>query len=266
MAGDWIKMNTALDTHPKVVSIAAALDLDELHVVGLLHKVWSWADQHSLDGNALSVTYSFLNRITRVSGFAEALRDVEWLCGDEGSLTFPRFHEHNGKTAKSRAQTARRVANHKKGNAEGNAKGNAESNAESNATSVTSALPREEKRRDNKYIYKPRAGNGPSEIEKQIATLLAYFNISTPVPMIGSQAMAAFMDQPQFLSNEGLAGIRANAAAWMAQDWIKNVSPKLIASHLAEIYNFSPKAKKTAAERDRERTGLPEEKITLPRL
>ena len=30
MAGDWIKMRTNLDTHPKAVSIATALQIDEL--------------------------------------------------------------------------------------------------------------------------------------------------------------------------------------------------------------------------------------------
>jgi hypothetical protein len=39
MAGDWIQMRVALQTHPKVVRIASALKADRLRVVGGLH--WS---------------------------------------------------------------------------------------------------------------------------------------------------------------------------------------------------------------------------------
>lgn len=146
MAGDWIKMRVNLDTDPRVIQIACALDIDEIHAVGCLHKLWSWADQHSLKGNALTVTSSFLDRYVRVTGFADALRNVGWLEGRDNALTFPRFAEHNGQTAKTRATTAKRVAKHKKGNSESNDEGN----AKGNAPTVTSPLPREEKRREEK--------------------------------------------------------------------------------------------------------------------
>ncbi len=113
MAGDWIKMRSNLDTSPRVIELAGVLNLPELHVVGLLWKVWSWADTHTLDGNAIRVTDVTLDRLTGVTGFASALRQVGWLEGEEGSISFPRFTEHNGKTAKNRAETAVRVAKHR---------------------------------------------------------------------------------------------------------------------------------------------------------
>ena len=109
MAGDWIKMRTNLDTNPRVVEIAEILDLDELYVVGMLWKVWSWADSHSIDGNAIRVTCVTLDKYT-CNGFADALRKVGWLEGRDKSLSFPRFAEHNGQTAKKRAETKDRVA------------------------------------------------------------------------------------------------------------------------------------------------------------
>lgn len=137
MAGDWVKMRSNLDTHPKVVAIACDLETSELHVVGMLWKVWTWADQHSLDGNAICVTESFLNRITGNANFSTALRNVGWLDGNDGELTFPRFSEHNGKTAKSRSETALRVNKHR-----------SEVKQKCNAPTVTNALP--EKRREEK--------------------------------------------------------------------------------------------------------------------
>jgi hypothetical protein len=109
MAGDWIKMRCNLDTDPAVFQMAAALGMDELAVVGRLWKVWSWADQHVADCNAVSVTTNVLDRITTTPGFAEAMRKVGWLEGREGALSFPHFDRHNGQTAKKRALTKNRV-------------------------------------------------------------------------------------------------------------------------------------------------------------
>lgn len=102
-------MRVELDFAPKVIGISDALGKPVLHVVGMLWKLWSWADAHSLDGNALSVTEMTLDRIVDCAGFADALRKVGWLEGREGLLSFPRFAEHNGQTAKARALTQKRL-------------------------------------------------------------------------------------------------------------------------------------------------------------
>lgn len=116
MAGDWIKMRTNLDTDWRVIEMAGHLGIAELHVVGCLWKLWTWADQHTLDGNAIRVTSVTLDRFTGVTGFAEALRKVGWLEGRDNALSFPRFAEHNGQTAKNRAETNKRVAKHRNAN------------------------------------------------------------------------------------------------------------------------------------------------------
>jgi len=145
MAGDWIKMRTNLDTDPRVIDIATRLGIGELQVVGMLWKVWSWADAHTLDGNAVRVTDVTLDRFTLVTGFADALRKVGWLEGRDGLLTFPRFAEHNGQTAKNRAETKERVAKHR------------------NAKSVTDVTPKPlpEKRREEKSIRERETGEIP---------------------------------------------------------------------------------------------------------
>ena len=149
MAGDWIKMRTNLDTDPRVFAMAESLGLDDLHVVGLLWKVWAWADSHTQDGNGVSVTQSRLDRITGVSGFADALRKVGWMEGRDGALTFPNFTEHNGQTAKTRANTAKRVEKHR------------------NAASVTQALP--EKRREEKSITHTHTQGDKPIVPKELA-------------------------------------------------------------------------------------------------
>ncbi len=110
MAGDWIKMQINLGDKPEVIAIASRLGLDVDAVVGKLLRVWGWFDQHTLDGNAVGVTYSFLDRVTNVAGFAEQLALVGWLEESGSTLSIPKFGRHNGKTAKNRALTNERVA------------------------------------------------------------------------------------------------------------------------------------------------------------
>ena len=111
MAGDWIKVETVTPDKPEVFEIARSLGLSEPEAFGRLFLVWRWFDQHTETGDAPSVTVAYLDRIAGVAGFANAMRDVGWLLGGEDSksgLTLPNFDYHNGKTAKTRALTARR--------------------------------------------------------------------------------------------------------------------------------------------------------------
>lgn len=141
MAGDWIKIQKDTPDKPEVLAIATRLNLDSDAVVGKMVRIWSWFDTHTVDGNASSVTFSFVDRLTGVTGFAEQLALVGWLEQNGHDLTLPNFDYHNGKTAKTRALGKNRIEKHR-------------SNVESNDASVTKALPekrREEKKRDKEY-------------------------------------------------------------------------------------------------------------------
>lgn len=128
MAGDWIKYTTELPDKNEVIGMAARLNVDELDVTGRLMHIWAWADQATEDGNAPSVTKTFIDRRARMSGFADAMIAEGWLQVENGTVRFPNFERHNSQTAKRRALTLRRVAKHKAAvNARGNAKGNARS-------------------------------------------------------------------------------------------------------------------------------------------
>lgn len=151
MAGDWIKMEAATPDKPEVLAITAALGWDDPdHTVGKLFRIWRWFDQHTLDGNARSVTTALVDRMCGVSGFASAMQSVGWLEVSADGIRLPKFDRHCGKTAKQRALTAQRVAAHKS-----NAGGNETGNDGGNGGSVTSALPREEKRREERKEEHP---------------------------------------------------------------------------------------------------------------
>lgn len=138
MAGDWIKIELTTPSKPEVDVLAELLDVSVNEVIGGLVRLWIWADQQTVDGNAHSVTKNAIDRHSGVTGLAAALLNerVRWLDAcDSGGFCFPNFERHNGQTAKQRALTAKRVAHHKK--------------RKGNDASVTQALPREEKRRED---------------------------------------------------------------------------------------------------------------------
>jgi hypothetical protein len=147
MAGDWIKMQIGLDSSPEVIRLSDLLDISEEQVVGCLFRLWCWADQHTENGNAVGVTEKWVDRYISVTGFAEAMTNVGWLVASEEGLTIPNFDRHNGKSAKHRAKTNRRVADHRK------------RNGDSVTDRAQKALPekrREEKiKKNNKKRYSP---------------------------------------------------------------------------------------------------------------
>ena len=142
MSGEWIKMRANLAEDPAVIGVAIALGIDEAAVVGHLHRLWSWADQQTIDGNAVGVTETWLDRYIGVTGFVRAMVEVGWLTiqeGDSGGIQIPNFDVHNSQSAKERGLTARRVARSRA--------------QKCNAAGVTKTLPekrREEKRRKKK--------------------------------------------------------------------------------------------------------------------
>jgi hypothetical protein len=161
MAGNWIKFDTSTSDKPEVWAIAESLGIDPDAVVGKLLRVWAWFDDQTEKGNAPIVTRALLDRKVGVTGFVTAMVQAGWMVETDGLLTLPNFDRHNGQTAKNRILTAKRVATHKKGNAEGNAKGN--------AAIVTRALPKEEKRREEKNTHTHTAEPEPIRPEDELA-------------------------------------------------------------------------------------------------
>lgn len=132
MAGDWLKFECSTPDKPEVLAITAKMGWDDPDLtVGKLFRVWRWFDQHTTNGNASGVTTVLLDRIAGATGFAQAMEISGWLTVTAEGLELPNFEKHNGATAKSRAQTAKRVANHR-------------ALEECNAETVTQPLARED--------------------------------------------------------------------------------------------------------------------------
>lgn len=115
MAGDWIKLRIDLQSHPKVVRILSATRSDKFRVIGGLHAVWSVFDLHSEDGSLKGYTPEALDHVIGWDGFARAMEAVGWLLFDGlETLTLPEFGEHNGQSAKRRAEDQKRKRDSRK--------------------------------------------------------------------------------------------------------------------------------------------------------
>lgn len=144
MAGEWIKMRTNLWDDPRITKMCDLTGQGEAAVIGALYWLWTTADEHTEDGFMPGLSVAAIDRKTGVRGIGAAMVAAGWLSESEGGVTIERFTEHNGKSAKTRALGAKRAADHR-------------SNAPSvtgalheRDESVTGALPREEKRREEK--------------------------------------------------------------------------------------------------------------------
>jgi len=113
MAGDWIKVEIATPDKPEIVKLASLLGIDQDSAFGKCVRFWMWADQQTRNGNDLSVTTIFIDRLVALPGFAENLKKVGWLAGEDLTLRIPNFDRHNGKSGKTRALTRNRVQSHR---------------------------------------------------------------------------------------------------------------------------------------------------------
>jgi hypothetical protein len=103
MAGDWIKMRHDLPDDPSVIRVCAALGKSSATVIGMLHRLWSWADRHTTNGRATGVNAKWVDGYVNQAGFSAAMVDAGWLSFEGEEIVFPHFDRHNGKPAKARA-------------------------------------------------------------------------------------------------------------------------------------------------------------------
>jgi len=146
LAGDWIKMKITLTREPEVRGIAKATGLDPFAVVGRLHAIWAYADETTEDGAIPFTDEADIDAMLDHDGFAAAMMAVGWLEIKGGTAVIPRFGEHNGKSAKKRAANAKRNARWREST---DSKATKRSR---DAGRVTSASPREEKRREESVV------------------------------------------------------------------------------------------------------------------
>jgi len=150
MAGDWIKTRTNLSGDPAVKAISRGLKLDTFSVVGRLHEFWSWADQHTDDGELPLTVLDDIDEVAQKRGFAAEMVRVGWLIdnGNDG-VCIPKWDRHNGDSAKKRCLTQERMGRLRKRNRDA---AQAELLPECDAESVTFSEQKRQQRREEKSI------------------------------------------------------------------------------------------------------------------
>jgi len=143
MAGDWIKIEHATPDKPEIFELARLAEMEPDKVLGVLIRVWIWADQNTDTGRLGPGADAAINRVAGVPNFSENMAKAGWLRRLKRGFSLPHFHRHNGNSAKTRALTKDRAVTHR--------------NRKRNAPIVTASLP--EKRREEKS---KKTKNNPS--------------------------------------------------------------------------------------------------------
>ncbi len=173
MAGEWIKIESITPDKPEVIRLTRILNagrelslkLDRDLILGKLVRLWSWFDRVSVDGVVDGVVSTDVDDLVRLPGFIDALKVVGWIDFDDEKerVWIPNFDEHNGDSAKKRAQKSRRQARWRAGPDDAG-----DELPDVDGAASTGASTREEKRREKKSRgdsnlvtpKKPRARKG----------------------------------------------------------------------------------------------------------
>ncbi len=104
MAGEAIPMRLDIASDPKVCRMASVLDMDRYAVVGRLHAVWAWGNQHTYDGLVKQLEpATLIDPLVDCPGFALAMISVGWIEVLPGGFRFPDFKKWNSCAAKKRS-------------------------------------------------------------------------------------------------------------------------------------------------------------------
>ena len=111
MAGEWIKMRKSLLADGRVIEMSSALKADRLRTIGGLFSAWCLFDEQTENGTLSGYTPEVLDELIHFKGMARAMESVGWLEIGENYLKVLGFEQHNGQSAKRRAQdTVRKMS------------------------------------------------------------------------------------------------------------------------------------------------------------
>lgn len=106
---EWLVVEHQLPDKPEIVAMACFLLIEQDLVVGKCLRWFAWLDRHVKEeqSSGIMITEAFIDTMVRQPRFAEALRHVGWLAGNDGKLSIPHFGRHLGAMAKKRKSAAK---------------------------------------------------------------------------------------------------------------------------------------------------------------
>ena len=112
----WIKVNCSLRTSPKLLTLASRLSVTPVTVLGAVCHAWMFADEHA-DDSGLVPHFNFeaFDTLVGVPGLGDAMSSIGWLEDTGDGLQFVEYAEHNGSTAKTRANAQKRQSKKRHG-------------------------------------------------------------------------------------------------------------------------------------------------------
>jgi hypothetical protein len=231
MARKWIKIETVTPDKPEICAIATHLKIDPDAALGKLVRLWAWAEVNRVDGNAVSVTREFIDKVVGQPRFAEALEVAGWLTGSDQALVFTRFSKHNGKAARDRALTAERVTRHREKKRDNDADSVSLSVTRPSVSSVSQNDDSDVKKSDKALITNELVAEKSGVEEMDLANgALVGAVVVEPIMEVETQGledrMAPLMNQEAVKGLEGEQLDMANEEENAAAAKIENVTEK----------------------------------------
>ena len=109
----WIKVETITPDKAEMRTIAKRCNCSIGDAFLAWFRVYAWADSQTADGRLPLIGHIDVDDFGGLPGLAKSLEYVGWFTFDTDGATVINFERHNGKSAKSRSQTARRVAEYR---------------------------------------------------------------------------------------------------------------------------------------------------------
>lgn len=173
MGQRWIKLEDHRDS-PEIIHIAETMGVDTFGALGRVAAFWLYADSKASvdDGGDATLKLMTASRLdaTYGEGFSESMQDAGWLVLNGKDAILPGYGEHNGTTARERADSSlrkRRERDRKRASKEGDEGGSeplfgdekpVTENRDTTVTCVTEKSPchtTEERRGDKRYTNPP---------------------------------------------------------------------------------------------------------------
>lgn len=202
---NWIKVRKSLLKDGRVRIVAAKCNASTVTVLGALVTLWALGDDYAdADGMLLGWTAADMDREVGLPGFCESL-PADWIDLGGEWLQLPAYQQHNGTTAKSRAQTQRRVAAHRHGK-------------KGNGTVTVPVLQKPYQSREDKSRKENTSSKGVDFVA--IADYAVWLRANWPGPKVSASKL------PSILKDHwpAIQQCKANIEAWMQVPYMAKTS------------------------------------------